>query len=186
MKRVLSSAVLIIALAALALAHDPRTVAKSLSHTVTIDGAGKLALSYKSLHYNEQGFSQRKTERALTQFNRLWKSIGKFDSEFDVTIGGVAVPKGSYVMGFNYDANDNYKLVLSAGGKDLTIPMTAALDSPPVNYLSFDVRPENATDTFTVEVRYGKLRTAAEMKVPYLAPHDHAAEGTAKPAEKKP
>jgi hypothetical protein len=173
MKRLVTSLLVVLFAAQLSLAHDPRTVAKNLSHTLTIEGAGKLALSYKSLHFNEQGFSQRKAERAMTNFNRLWKSIGKFDSDFDVTIGGVAVPKGSYTMGFNYDANDNYKLILSAGGKDLTIPMTAALDAPMVNYLSFDVRPENDTDTFTVEVRYGKLRTTAEMKVPYLAPHEH-------------
>src|SRR5205085_4320168 len=102
-------------------------------------------------------------------------SIGKLDTDFDVTIGGVSVPKGSYTVGFNYDANDNYKLLLSGGGKELAIAMTAAMDGPSANYLSFDVRPENDTDTFTVEVRYGKLRTDAEMKVPYLAPHEHDA-----------
>ena len=174
MRRLVSSLIVVLFAAQVILAHDPRTVAKNLSHTLTIEGAGKLALSYKSLHYNEAGFSQRKTERAMANFNRLWKSIGKFDTEFDVTIAGVAVPKGSYTMGFNYDANDNYKLILSAGGKDVTIPMTTAMDGPAVNYLSFDVRPENDTDTFTVEVRYGKLRTSAEMKVPYLAPHEHS------------
>jgi hypothetical protein len=175
MRRLVSSLIVVLFAAQLILAHDPRTVAKNLSHTLSIEGAGKLSLSYKSLHYNEQGFSARKTERALTNYNRLWKNIGKFDTEFDVTIGGIAVPKGSYTMGFNYDANDNYKLVISGGGKDLMIPMTSSLDGPPVNYLSFDVRPDNDTDTFTVEVRYGKLRTSAEMKVPYLAPHEHDA-----------
>ncbi len=173
MKRIVASLIVALFAAQVALAHDPRTVAKNLSHTLTIEGAGKLSLNYKSLHYNEQGFSQRKTERAMTAFNRLWKSIGKLDTDFDVVIGGVTVPKGSYTMGFNYDANDNYKLLLSGGGKDLAIAMTSALDGPPVNYLSFDVRPENDTDTFTLEVRYGKLRTAAEVKVPYLAPHEH-------------
>jgi len=173
MKRIVSSLIVALFAAQIALAHDPRTVAKNLSHTLSIEGAGKLSLSYKSLHYNEQGFSQRKTERAMANFNRLWKSIGKLDTDFDVVIGGVTVPKGSYTMGFNYDANDNYKLLLSGGGKELAIAMTSALDGPPVNYLSFDVRPENDTDTFTVEVRYGKLRTAAEVKVPYLAPHEH-------------
>ncbi|HKQ06496.1 MAG TPA: hypothetical protein VJ464_15280 [Blastocatellia bacterium] len=181
MKRLFASLIVALFAAQLTLAHDPRTVAKNLSHTLSIEGAGKLTLSYKSLHYNEQGFSQRKTERAMTTFNRLWKSIGKLDADFDVVIGGVTVPKGSYTLGFNYDADDNYKLVLSGGGKDIMIPMTAAMDGPSVNYLSFDVRPENDTDTFAVEVRYGKLRTAAEMKVPYLAPHEHE-----KPAEKKP
>ena len=173
MKRIVSSLIVALFAAQVALAHDPRTVAKDLAHTLTIEGAGKLALNYKSLHYNEQGFSQRKTERAMTAFNRLWKSIGKLDTDFDVVIGGVTVPKGSYTMGFNYDASDNYKLLLTGGGKELAIAMTSSLDGPPVNYLSFDVRPENDTDTFTLEVRYGKLRTSAEMKVPYLAPHEH-------------
>lgn len=180
MKRLIASLTVVLFAAALALAHDPRTVAKNISHTLSVEGAGKLTLSYKSLHFNEQGFSQRKTERAMTTFNRLWKSIGKLDADFDVTIGGVTIPKGSYTLGFNYDAADNYKLVLSGGGKDILVPMTAAMDGPAVNYLSFDVRPENDTDTFTVEVRYGKLRTSAEMKVPYLAPHEHD-----KAAEKK-
>src|SRR2546423_15662431 len=124
MKRLFASLIVALFAAQLTLAHDPRTVAKNLSHTLSIEGAGKLTLSYKSLHYNEQGFSQRKTERALTNYNRLWKNIGKFDSEFDVTIGGVAVPKGSYTMGFNYDANDNYKMVISGGGKKPVIPKT--------------------------------------------------------------
>jgi hypothetical protein len=173
MKRpVLLLAFVLIAVQAI-FAHDPRTAAKNLSHTLSIEGAGKLTLSYKSLHFNEQGFNNRKTERALTTFNRLWKSIGKFDSEFDVVIGGVQVPKGSYAMGVNFDANDNYKLILSSGAKELAIPMKAAMDGPVVNYLSFDVRPDNETDTFTIEARYGPMRAAAETKVPYLAPHEH-------------
>src|ERR1043165_7706589 len=143
MRRLVSSLIVVLFAAQLILAHDPRTVAKNLSHTLSIEGAGKLSLSYKSLHDNEQGFNARKTERAITNYNRLWKNIGKYDSEFDVIIGGVAVPKGSYTLGFNYDANDNYKLVLSGGGKDLMIPMTTAMDGPSVNYLSFDVRPDN-------------------------------------------
>lgn len=164
-------------------AHDPRTVAKNLSHSLTVEGAGKLTLSYKSLHFNEQGFNNRKTERAVTTFNRLWKSIGKLETDFDLVIAGVQVPKGSYALGFSFDATDNYKLLLSSGGKDILIPMTAALDGPVVNYFSFDVRPNNETDTFMIEARYGPLRASAETKVPFLAPHDHS---DAKPETKKP
>ena len=185
MKRLVLSLALVLIASQAIFAHDPRTVAKDLSHTLSVEGAGKLTLSYKSLHFNEQGFNSRKTERALTNFNRLWKSIGKFDTDFDVVIGGVQVPKGSYTMGFNFDANDNYKLILGGGGKEIMIPMKASLDGPVVNYLSFDVRPENDTDTFTIEARYGTLRASAETKVPYLAPHEHGAD-KAKPAEKKP
>lgn len=182
-KRLFLSLAFVLAASVSAFAHDPRTTAKDFSHTMTIEGAGKLTLSFKSLHFNEQAFNNRKNERAMTAFNRLWKNVGKFDSEFDVVIGGVQVPKGSYNMGFSFDANDNYKLVLAGGGKELMIPLQMALDGPGVNFLSFDLRPENGADGFTYEARYGKLRAWAEVKVPYLAPHDHGAE---KPAEKKP
>ena len=182
-KRLFLSLAFVLAASVSVFAHDPRTTAKDFSHTMMIEGAGKLTLSFKSLHFNEASFNARKTERALTAFNRLWKTIGKFDSDFDVVIGGVQVPKGSYNMGFNFDANDNYKLVLSTGGKEMMIPLQVAMDGPAVNYLSFDVRPENGADGFTYEARYGKLRAWAEIKVPYLAPHDHGAE---KPVEKKP
>ena len=183
MKRSVLSLTFVLIASLAAFAHDPRTVAKDISHSLSVEGAGKLTLSYKSLHFNEQGFNGRKTERALTAFNRLWKSIGKFDTDFEVVIAGVQVPKGSYTMGFNFDASDNYKLILSSGGKDIMIPMKAALDGPMVNYLSFDVRPDNDTDTFTIEARYGPLRASAETKVPYLAPHEH---GDSKPEAKKP
>ena len=183
MKKALISTMLVILVAAVALAHDPRTVSKDFSHSLSIEGAGKLTLSYKSLHYNEPNFNARKAERALVQFNRLWKAVGKFENDFPVVIAGVEVPKGSYTMGINFDANDNFKLVLGSGGKDLMIPMQFSTDSPLANYLTFDFRPENDSDTFTIEARYGKARVTAEAKVPFLSPHDHPA---AKPGEKKP
>ena len=182
MKKALFSSLLVILFAVIALAHDPRTVSKDFSHTLTLEGAGKLTLSYKSLHYNDTNFNARKGP-AMVQFNRLWKGIGKLDTDFAVVIGGVQVPKGSYTMGINFDANDNFKLILGSGGKDLAIPMQFAMDGPSANYLTFDFRPENDSDTFTIEARYGKARVSAEAKVPFLAPHEHDA---AKPAEKKP
>ncbi|HVF89669.1 MAG TPA: hypothetical protein VNH22_06345 [Blastocatellia bacterium] len=185
-KAFLRTLIVLVAGAQLALAHDPRTVAKDFSHTMSIEGAGKLTLSYKSLHYNEAAYlSVKQNERTLTNLNRLWKKIGKLDTDFDVMIGDVRVPKGSYDLGFNFDAKDNFKLVLGGAGNEITIPLMAQTDGPVVNYLSFDLRPENATDTFTFEGRYGKIRTSAPLKVPYLAEqHDHA--GEQKPAEKKP
>ncbi len=184
MKRVLFSSMLVFVFAAIALAHDPRTVSKDFTHTLTLEGAGKLTLSYKSLHFNEANFNARKAERSLVTFNRLWKAIGKLDTDFEVVIGGVQVPKGSYTMGIGFDANDNFKLILGSGGKDITIPMKFSEDGPVVNFLSFDLRPENGADVFTLEARYGKARVTGETKVPYLAPHDHPADGAA--PEKKP
>ena len=183
MKRVMfSTLVVILAAASFVFAHDPRTVAKDFSHTLTLEGAGKLTIDFKSLHFNAAGFENRKVERAMTTFNRVWKTIGKFNNDFEVVIGGVTIPKGSYTMGFNYDANDNFKLILSSGGKDITIPLQFAMDAPVANYLTIDFRPENDTDSFMFEVRYGKARVSAEAKIPYLAPHGH----DAKPADKKP
>jgi len=155
-------------------AHDPRTVAKDFSHTLTIEGAGKLTLSYKSLHYNEQVYAGTKTnERTLANINRLWHKVGKLDAEFDVVIGGVQIAKGSYDMGISFDARDNFTLILTSSGKDTTIPLQAAVDGPVVGYLSFDLRPTNDTDSFEFEGRYGKIRATAQVKVPYLAPHEH-------------
>lgn len=185
MKKALFSSLLVILLAAVALAHDPRTVSKDFSHSLSLEGAGKLTLTYKSLHYNEANFKARKGP-ALTQFNRLWKAIGKLDTDFAVVIAGVQVPKGSYIMGINFDADDNFKLVLGSGGKDILIPLKFATDGPSANYLTFDFRPENDSDTFAIEARYGTARVSAEAKVPYLSPHEHPADGTAKPPEKKP
>ena len=182
MKKALVSSLLVILFGVVALAHDPRTVSKDFSHTLTVEGAGKLTLSYKSIHYNDTNFNARKAERSLVAFNRLWKTIGKFETDFPVIIGGVEVPKGSYGMGINFDANDNFKLVLGSGGKDLMIPLQFSMDGPSANYLTFDFRPENDSDTFAIEARYGKARVLAEAKVPFLSPHDHPA----KPADKKP
>ena len=172
MKRSLQSLLVVMLFGVAAFAHDPRTVSKDFSHTLTLEGAGKLTLSYKSLHYNETQFNNRKAPQALTNFNRLWKVIGKFETEFPVVIAGTEVPKGTYTMGINFDANDNFKLVLGSGGKDILIPLQFASDGPSANYLTFDFRPENDSDTFAIEARYGKARVSAETKIPYLAPHE--------------
>jgi len=174
------AALLLISVAAFA--HDPRTVSRDFTHSLALEGAGKLSLHYKSLHFNETNFNARKTPRNLDTFNRLWKAIGKFESEFDVTIAGVNVPKGTYTMGINFDADDNFKLILGKGGQDISIPLQYSADGPATNYLTFDFRPDNDTDTFVIEARYGKARVSASAKVPYLAPHEH----DSKPADKKP
>jgi hypothetical protein len=188
MKKAFYSSVLVLMFAAAALAHDPRTVAKDFSHTLSVEGAGKLTLSYKSLHWNEAVYNQTKANAQLrTRLNAgVWRKIGKLDTDFDVVIGGTQVAKGSYDMGISFGANDDFALLLRAGGKDLTIPLKTSADSPDVAYLSFDLRPTSDTDSFVLEGRSGKFRCSAEVKVPYLAPHEHPADGTAKPSDKKP
>lgn len=179
MKRMLvTAAVVVLSIAQMVMGHDPRTVAKDFTHSLSVEGAGKLTLSYKSLHWNAPAYeAAKKNDQQRERLNAsLWKKIGKLDAEFDVVIGGVQVPKGSYSLGINFDANDNFKLVLGpAGGKDILIPLQTEADSPMVTYLTFDLRPASDTDTFVIEGRSGKFRSFAEVKVPYLAPHEHPA-----------
>ncbi len=156
-------------------AHDPRSVAKDFSHSIAIEKAGKLNISYKSLHWNERGYAAAKgNEQLRNRLNGfLWKKIGKFENEFEIVIGGVTVPKGSYDMGINFGTNDDFKLVLASGGNDIMIPLQTTKDIPVVNYLSFDLRPHNETDTFIFEGRLGTFSAWAEAKIPYLSEHEH-------------
>jgi hypothetical protein len=175
MRKLIWLAVVILCAAQLSFAHDPRTVAKDFSHSLMVEGAGKLTVTYKSLHWNEPAYNSFKTNEALRKrvLGAVWKKIGKLETDFDVVIAGVQVPKGAYDFGLSFDDKDNFQLVLGAGGKDLTIPLQTATDGPLVNYLSFDFRPTDKVDVFTIEGRGGKFRSSAEVTVPYLAPHDH-------------
>lgn len=183
-KRTLLSLIIVLVAAQLTFAHDPRTVAKDFAHAMIVEGAGKLTISYKSLHWNEPAYlGAKKDEQVRTRLNKgIWKKIGKLDSEFDIVIGGVQVPKGSYSLGINFDANDNFSLVLVSEGKDLSIPFATAADNPLVHFLSFDVRPTEAQDKFLLEGRCGKFRSSVVMQVPYLGEHKHED----KPTERKP
>ena len=183
MKRLFSSLVVVLFAAQLISAHDPRTVAKDFAHTLVVEGAGKMTLTYKSLHWNEPAYNNLKKNETLRKrvLGFVWKKIGKLETDFDVVIAGVPVAKGAYDFGLSFDDKDNFQLLLSAGGKDLTIPLQTAGDGPLVNYLSFDFRPTDGPDVFLVEGRGGKFRSTAEIKVPFLAPHEHDAK---KPGEK--
>jgi hypothetical protein len=177
-KTLLLASLVVLLVAQVTWGHDPRVLAKKFTHSFSIEGAGKLTLNYTSLHWNQPSYDAvKKNEQQLQRMNTtLWRKIGTFESEFDVVIAGVQVPKGSYNLGINFDANDNFKLVLwVAGGKDLLIPLQTQTDSTSVTYLTFDLRPVSETDTFVIEGRSGNFRCSAEVKVPYLAPHEHPA-----------
>ena len=151
-------------------AQNPGSVSKDFSHSVSIEGTGKLMLNYKSLHWNAPAYeSAKKNDQIRERLNgSLWKRIGKLDAEFDISIGGVTVPKGSYSFGINFDANDNFKLVLISGEKETDIPLKTQSDEPTVDYLTFDVRPADA-NSYVFEGRCGKFRATAEFKVPSMA-----------------
>jgi len=178
MKKAITASVLVIlAAAAMAFGHDPRTVAKDFSHTMIIEGSGKLNVMYKSLHWNEAAYVSFKANDQLRTrvLNAVWKKIGKLDSEFEFVLGGTKIAKGSYDLGITFDANDNFSLILGSGGKDTIIPLKTSSDGPLVDFLSFDIRPASADkpDTFLLEGRGGKFRSVAELTVPALAPHEH-------------
>lgn len=179
MKKTISSALaMVFALAVLALAHDPRTVAKEFSHSMKVEGAGILTLTYKSMHWNEPAYLGFKKNDQLRErvVGSLWKKIGTLQTDFDVVIAGVNVPKGTYDFGLWFDANDNFKIVLGGGGKDMKIDLTTVKDTNVVNYLTFDLRPTDKADVFAIEGRGGNFRCSSEFKVPYLSEHDHPAE----------
>jgi hypothetical protein len=117
-KIVFSTLIVILSAAQIVLAHDPRTIARDFSHTLTVEGAGKLTLSYKSLHWNEPVYlNTKKNEQLRQRLNAgVWKKIGKLDTDFDVVIGGTQVPKGSYDLGISFGASDDFAVVLRSGG----------------------------------------------------------------------
>ena len=156
-------------------AHDPRSVAKEFSHTLKIDGAGTMTLTYKSLHFNEPAYNGLKTnaQRREQVLGFLWKKIGTLETGFDVVLNGVQVAKGKYDFGLWFDDKDNFKFLLNGGGKELKIDATTGLDTMSVTWMSFDIRPTDTPDTFTLEGRGGKFRTSVPVKVPFLADHSH-------------
>ena len=156
MKRILFLAsVVILCAVQIALAHDPRTVARDFSHTLTVEGAGKLTLGYKSLHWNEPVYlNTKKNEQLRQRLNAgLWRKIGKLDTDFDVVIGGTPVAIGSYDIGITFGANDDFALVLRSGGKELSVPFKTSVGASEVSYLSFDLRPASDSDSFILEAR---------------------------------
>jgi hypothetical protein len=159
-------AAVVLILATIGYGQAPKPEAE-FSHSLTVAGTGKLTLKYRSLHWNEPAYASAKSNPQIRERlnSGLWKRIGTLDSDFDFSIGGIDVPKGSYSLGINFDGNDNFKLVLGSGGKDIFVPLQTQQDSPVVNYLTFDVRPADA-DSFVLEGRSGKFRSWANIKMP--------------------
>ena len=174
---VIPSTLALLATVSIALGHDPRTVAKEFTHTMMVEGSGKLSMTYKSLHWNEPVYVSFKANDQLRTrvLNAVWKKIGKLDTDFEVVIGGTKIGKGSYDLGITFDAKDNFSLILGAAGKDTVIPLKTASDGPMVDFLAFDIRPADPQkpDTFVIEGRGGKFRSSVELTVPALAPHEH-------------
>lgn len=158
-------------------AHDPRTTAKDFGHSLSIEGAGKLELKYKAMHWNEQAYQTfMKDETRRKGVNtRVWNNIGTADLGFTVVIGDQTIDKGSYPFGLNLDGNDKFSIALKIGDQVKTFPLEISTGDP-VEYLTFSIYPVfEKPDTFVLEGRGGKFRGKTMLKVPYLAEHGHGA-----------
>jgi hypothetical protein len=176
---VLTSALLFIAFTArLAVAHDPRTTAKTFAHHLTIDGLGNFAVTYKGMHFNETAYKRFQTDAAIR--NRVntgvWNQLGSANVDFDVTIADQALSKGKYDFGLNIEENEGFSLLFKKQDKSVKIPLTVTTDATGVPYLSFVIMPTEKPDTYVIEGRGGKYRGVATMKVPGMAEHAHPVE----------
>jgi hypothetical protein len=159
------------------LAHDPRTTAKKLSHSLEIEGMGQLRLDYLGLHFNEENF-----ERALSNegyrdlLNRqVWGRMGHARLDFDVVASGSTLAPGDYDFGINMTPAEEFSVVFWQGESKKQIPLVVERDQRQVPYLTIAIMATAAPDTYTLEARCGPYRGTLELKVPGLGPdHTHA------------
>jgi hypothetical protein len=171
------------ALRALApLRHDPRTTAKKLSQGLEVDGAGKLALEYKALHFNSEMFERaKKSQRYMDFLNaQIWGRMGAAKLGFDVVAGDAKLAAGDYEFGVNMTPAEEFSVVFWKAQEKIAVPLTIERDQKPVPYLSVVLLATDDVDTFELEARCGPFRGTADVKVPYLSEdHDHPADGGA-------
>ncbi len=161
--------------------HDPRTTAKKLSQGLEVDGAGKLAIDYKALHYNEPNFKRAKgNDRFLSYLNgNVWGKMGTAKLDFPITSGDVKLAKGSYTFGLNMTKDDEFSVVFWQGDKKIALPLESEFNEKrQVAYLTIALMATEDIDTFVIEVRCGPYTATTEIKVPYLDPdHDEHDDG---------
>ncbi|MBI4446258.1 MAG: hypothetical protein HY645_10155 [Acidobacteria bacterium] len=155
-------------------AHDPRTTAKEVGVRVAIEGEGNITLRYKSLHFNQPVYEKMKSDpQFLAMINqRVWNNIGSAQFEFDVVVGGVSIPKGTYEFGLNVESGDQFSLVLVEGSTSHKIPLEVepTLDMP---YLTFAIAVTEQAENLLFEGRCGKFRGTVSVVVPGLKEHLH-------------
>ncbi len=158
-------------------AHDPRTTAKTFSHSLEIEGAGEFELNYKAMHFNEPVYTRMQAEEKLRdRLNaNVWNAIGRADVGFEVAVANQAIPKGKHGFGLNIEPNEGFTLVFKTSEKTIKVPLQVTKENPEVPYLTFAIFPTDKPDTFVLEGRCGKYRGTADLKVPYLAEHTHPA-----------
>lgn len=154
-------------------AHDPRTTAKDFSHALTIEGAGKMELKYKSMHWNEEAYQRFQSDDNIRKRVNagMWNNIGSLDLGFDVTLGGQPLSKGTYPFGLNIEPAGKFSLVVKVGADSKMLPLEVSSGTEQVDFLTFAIYPTAKTDVFTLEGRGGKFRGQTSVTVPYLAEH---------------
>lgn len=153
-------------------AHDPRTTAKEVGVSLSVEGSGNLLVRYKTMHFNQPVYERMK---ASVEFRdrmntRIWNNIGTAQFDFDVAIGTETIPKGTYQFGLNIDAGDQFSLVFSNGEITRRVPLTIESGTE-VPYLTLALTPTDAPDTFALEGRCGTFRGTASLKIPALGEH---------------
>ena len=160
---------LIFSMTMTSLAHDPRSVAKEMGVSLSIEGSGDLEINYKSLAFNAESYGRFRNDADLrNRLNKgIWNRIGKAQLGFELIVGGETLAPGDYDFGLNIEANDGFSLVFSKGNLAKTIP-TKVVTAGNISHLTLALIPTNSPDTFLLEGRCGTFRATAEIKVPYL------------------
>lgn len=169
---------LIFSMTMTSLAHDPRTVAKEMGVSLSIEGSGDLEINYKSLAFNAGSYGRMKDADFRNRLNKgVWNRIGRAQLGFELIVEGETLTPGDYDFGLNIEANDAFSLVFSKGDLAKTIP-TKVVTAGNISHLTLSLIPTDSPDTFLLEGRCGTFRATAEVKVPYLKDdHDpHPAE----------
>ena len=154
--------------------HDPRTTAKKLSQGLEVEGAGKLALDYKALHFNKEMFDRARNRADFMDFlnAEVWGRMGKATVGFELVSGSVSLAPGDYDFGINMTPAEEFSIVFWRGQEKKELKLEVERDQKPVPYLSITLMATDAADTFTLEARCGPYRGTVGVKVPYLS-EDH-------------
>lgn len=155
-------------------AHDPRTTAKEVGVSLSVEGSGNVLIKYKAMHFNQAAYEQLKTndQRREGLNKRVWNNLGTADVGFDVVVGGESLPKGTYTFGLNIDPGDQFSLLFASAGATKKISLKTQ-SGPEVPYLTLSLTPTDAPDTFVLEGRCGAFQGTAPVQVPSLKEHKH-------------
>ena len=154
--------------------HDPRTTAKEVGVSLSIEGSGNLTIKYKGMHFNQATYERMKSSAELRQRmnTALWNNIGTAEVGLDVVVGAEALPQGTYEFGLNVDGEDQFSLVFRSGEitKTFALEVQSGVDVP---YLTLAFTPTADPDTFLLEGRCGRFQGTTLVKIPAQQEHKH-------------